>query len=245
LYKTIRNRTEKAILDYEMIRPGDRVLVGVSGGVDSFALLRYLKDGFIHATNAFSFMALHVDLGFKESGEELSQNLEQMFQKMDVEYRIVHTKISQKAFAVDARKSPCFICSQYRRKTVYETAHENRCNKIAYGHHKDDIIETLLINILFGRKIEAMRPVQEIFKGKMHIVRPFFYVEEALLKKLAIEYRFPQFPRVCPADGMTRRQKVKSIIEKLQSEEKNANIRENIFKSLFHANVDLALRKDN
>jgi tRNA 2-thiocytidine biosynthesis protein TtcA len=245
LYKTIRNRTEKAVLDYGMIRPGDRVLVGVSGGADSLALLRFLKNGFIHVTNDFSLIAVHIDLGFEEDGGKLSENLERLFQALNVEYRIVHTKISRKAFAEDAKKNPCFICSQYRRKTVYETAHKNRCNKIAYGHHKDDIIETLLINILFGRKIEAMHPVQEIFKGKMQIIRPFFYIEEALIKKLALEYRFPQFPRLCPADGTTRRQKIKSIIEKLQSEEKNANIRQNIFKSLFHVNIDFASRIDH
>ena len=221
-----------------MIRPGDRILLGVSGGADSLALLKFLKDGFIHVTNEFSLMAVYIDLGFKEDGVKLSENLERLFQESNVEYRIVHTKISQKAFAVDAKKNPCFICSQYRRKAMYEAAHENRCNKIAYGHHKDDIIETLLINILFGRKIEAMYPVQKIFKGKMHIIRPFLYIEEALIKELALEYRFPQFPRLCPADGKTRRQKIKSIIEKLQSEEKNANIRQNVFNSLFHVNVD-------
>jgi tRNA 2-thiocytidine biosynthesis protein TtcA len=238
LYKTLRNRTEKAILDYQMIRPGDRILVGVSGGSDSLALLKFLKDGFIHVTNDFFLIAVHIDLGFKEDGGKLSENLERLFQEMNVEYRIVKTKISNKAFSGDAKKNPCFICSQYRRKTMYETAHENQCNKIAYGHHKDDIIETLLINIMFGRKIEAMYPVQKIFKGKMHIIRPFFYIEEALIKELALEYQFPQFPRLCPADGTTRRQKIKSIIQRLQSEEKNANIRQNIFRSLFRVNID-------
>jgi tRNA 2-thiocytidine biosynthesis protein TtcA len=221
-----------------MIRPGDRILVGVSGGADSLALMMFLKHGFVHVTNDFSLVAVHVDLGFKESGERLSENLERIFQKSDVEYRIVHTKISDQAFAEGAKKNPCFICSQYRRRNVYEVAHQYQCNKIAYGHHMDDVIETLLINVLFGRKIEAIYPVQEIFKGTMQIIRPFFYIEEALIKKLAVEYRFPRFSKPCPVDGATRRQKVKSIIEKLQSEEKTANIRMNIFRSLFHVNVN-------
>jgi tRNA 2-thiocytidine biosynthesis protein TtcA len=124
-----------------------------------------------------------------------------------------------------------------RRRKIYEIAHHEGCNKIAYGHHKDDIVETLLINILFGRKIEAMCPVQEVFKGRMHVIRPLMYVEEALLKKFASESGLPDLPRPCPVDGHTRRQKVKDLIAALQKEEKNANITGNIFKSLSHINL--------
>ncbi|MBN1548532.1 MAG: hypothetical protein JW902_17925 [Syntrophaceae bacterium] len=240
LYKTIRNRMEKAILDYGMVQEGDRILIGVSGGADSFALLRFFRDGFIHVTNAFSIVAVHVDLGFGKGSEKLCQSLEQIFKAMQIDFHIIHTTIGREVFAEGARKNPCFICSINRRRKIYEAARANRCNKIAYGHHMDDIIETLLINILFGRKIEAMLPVQEVFKGRMHIIRPFFYIEETLIKKLALECAFPRFPKLCPADGTSRRHKVKVMIEKLQSGEENANIRQNIFRSLFRVNMDFA-----
>ena len=94
------------------------------------------------------------------------------------------------------------------------------------------------MNILYGRKIEAMNPVQEIFKGKMHIIRPFVFIEEPLIKKFAAEHSFPTIARLCPVDSRSRRQKIKSLIADLQNGEKNANIRENIFKSLKHVNVD-------
>ncbi len=102
-------------------------------------------------------------------------------------------------------------------------AHEQRCNKIAYGHHKDDIVETLLINILYGRKIEAMNTVQEIFKGKMHIIRPLAYIEEDLLKEFAEESNLPVLSNPCPMDGHTRRQKIKELIVSPTSNEKRMN----------------------
>jgi tRNA 2-thiocytidine biosynthesis protein TtcA len=228
---------EKAILDHAMIESGDRILVGVSGGPDSLALLKLLHERLVYVKNDFSIFVLHIDLGFEEAKPKSWSRLESYFQKLDVEYRIVHTDIASRALDPAARKNPCFICSLQRRRAVYETAHEQGCNKIAYGHHKDDIVETLLINILYGRKIEAMCPVQEIFRGKMHIIRPLTYVEENLLKKFAGEADLPVLPRLCPADGNTRRQCVKEIISGLQGSEKNANIRENIFKSLHHVKI--------
>jgi len=231
---------EKAIFDYRMIENGDRILVGVSGGPDSLSLLKLLTGGLVHVTSDFFLTAVHVNLGFKKSEPQGWQTLEFHFQDVGVNYRTVHTRISDRALDPDARKNPCFICSLYRRREVYKVAHEERCNKIAYGHHKDDIVETLLINILYGRKIEAMSPVQEIFQGRMHIIRPFAYIEENLLKKFAKESELPVLPRSCPIDGHTRRQRVKELIASLQENEKNANIRENIFKSLNHVNVAFA-----
>ena len=237
LHKMLRSRMEKAVREYDMIRTGDRILVGVSGGPDSLSLLHLLLERCRLFDSDFSLVALHVDLGFDHVSPPVWRILEDHFRKLSLEYRIVHTQISKEALAPDAKKNPCFICAHHRRHNVYKTAHQTVCNKIAYGHHKDDIVETLLLNILFGRKIEAMNPVQEVFRGKMQIIRPLAYVEEELLKKFALESELPQLPRPCPMDGQTRRQRIKEIISRLQDQEKNANIRENIFKSLSHVNI--------
>ncbi|HEX9934852.1 MAG TPA: ATP-binding protein, partial [bacterium] len=157
---------------------------------------------------------------------------------LGVPHCFVHTEIARSALDEQARKNPCFICSMYRRREIYRIAHAEKCNKIAYGHHQDDIVETLLINILYGRKIGAMNPVQEVFKGQMHIIRPFVYVEEELLKKYALEAGLPVLPRRCPVDGGTRRQKIKEMIRSLQKDEPHANIRKNIFKALQHVEMD-------
>ena len=235
LHKTLQKKMAKALLDYHMIEKGDRILIGVSGGADSLSLLKLLSDEFIQKINPFSLIAVHINLGFQENEPKQWNLLETYFQRLGMEYRIVHTEISNQAFAPDAKKNPCFICSLYRRKKIYEIAHTEQCNKIAYGHHRDDVVETLLINILYGRKIEAMNPVQEVFKGKIHIIRPLIYIEENMLKQFARESEFPVFTKLCPMDGSSRRQKVKEMINHLQAEKSHANIRQNIFRSLSHS----------
>ena len=190
----------------KMIQKEDRILIGVSGGPDSLSLLKLLNESFVHITNENSLLPVHIDLGFQQSKPTNTEHLKSHFEDIGIDYRIVNTDISKHALLPTRTKNPCFICSMYRRRKIYEIAHEEKCNKIAYGHHKDDIIETLLMNILFGRKIETMYPVQEIFKGSMHIIRPFAYVDEYLLKQLAMESDLPQLPRLCPEDGKTRRQ---------------------------------------
>lgn len=237
LHRTLRKKIEKAILDYRMIEKGDRILLGVSGGSDSLALLKFFSDGFIHVTSDFSFMVGVIDLGFNESNPEENKILESHFNRLNINYQIVKTQINQKAFDPNAKKNPCFICSMFRRRYLYELAHRQHCNKIAYGHHKDDIIETLLLNIIYGREINTMNPVQEIFQGSKTIIRPLTYVDESLIKKFARESKLPIVPKHCPMDGRSRRQKIKKFIANLQKDEKNANIRENIFKSINHVKI--------
>ena len=236
LYTTLRKRMDKALFDFGMLAPGDRILVGVSGGADSLCLLQLLHDKF-STSGTSRLIACHVDLGFEPPETGAWKKLETYFQLLGVPYRIIHTCISSIALAPDAKKNPCFICSHNRRRKIYEIAHAEGCKKIAYGHHKDDIIETLLINILYGRRVEAMYPVQEVFKGKMAIVRPFTYVDETMLKRFAEEQGLPVLPRQCPVDRHSRRQTVKDLIQALQTREPHANIRNNIFRSLHHVNL--------
>jgi tRNA 2-thiocytidine biosynthesis protein TtcA len=237
LYQKLSGRVERAVQDYGMIAPGDRILVGVSGGPDSLSLLNVLAKGLVHAPK-HSIVAVHVDLGFDEPEPKSWKRIEAHLQDLRVPFRIAHTRIGPLALDEKAKKNPCFICSMHRRKEVYQIAAEEKCNKIAYGHHQDDIIETLLINILYGRKIGVMNPVQDIFRGRMQIIRPFVYVEEALLKKFAADALLPVLPRLCPMDGNTRRQKVKELIRALQKSESHANIRQNIFKALQHVEMN-------
>jgi tRNA 2-thiocytidine biosynthesis protein TtcA len=237
LHKSLRKCLEKAIQEYSMIEPGDRVLVGVSGGPDSLCLLQLLLERHKYIADNHILIAAHIDLGFKEEGAKNREFLKAHFQSLNVDFRIVETGISLDFLDPGATKNPCFICSHQRRREIYRLANKEKCNKIAYGHHKDNVVETLLINILFGRKIEAMHPVQEVFKGKMHIIRPLLYAEETLLKRFAKEFSLPSLKRLCPMDGNTRRDKVKAIIKDLQATEQYANIKENIFRSLHHVHL--------
>jgi tRNA 2-thiocytidine biosynthesis protein TtcA len=225
---------ERAIVDFGMVRPGDRIAVCVSGGPDSLSLLNLFADGFGYATSDFSLVAVHIDLGFPQPAPGNAELLESHFQRLHVEYRVAKTDIAGQVFSPLAKKNPCFLCSLHRRKRIYEIAEETHCNKIAYGHHQDDIIETLMINILYGRKIGTMYPIQDIFQGRMALIRPFLYARESLIKRFAQEAGLPNLPRLCPADGHTRRQRVKEAIARLQHGEHFADLRVNIFKSLYH-----------
>lgn len=231
----IRSLAAKAVFEYNMIEDGDRLLLGVSGGPDSLALFELFRNGFADIRRNFRILAVHIDLGFDQPPPANAQVLESHFRSAGVDYRIVRTQIASRALDPAAKKNPCFICSLYRRRAIYEVAREEGCNKIAYGHHRDDIIETLFLNILYDRVIGAMNPVQGLFRNSLFIIRPFLYVDEWLLKNFAEQSGLPRLPRICPMDGKTRREKIKKMIASIQRSEPDLHIRDNIFKSLQHS----------
>ncbi|MCG6536013.1 MAG: hypothetical protein L7F78_15265, partial [Syntrophales bacterium LBB04] len=134
------------------------------------------------------------------------------------------------------KKNPCFLCSRLRRKRIFEIAGETGCNKIALAHHKDDIIETLLINLFYGREISTMMPNQSIFQGKLHIIRPLAYIGEDLIKKYGRERKVPVIENKCPTSNTSRRMYIKKLLKELEQE--NRNIRENIYKAMKHVKMD-------
>ncbi len=171
-----------------MIEEGDRLLIGVSGGADSFALLDLLDSPMIF-TPKFSLLAVNIDMGFDISYSGYN-TLEKYFQENNYRYVMEKTDIGLLAHCDYNRKNPCFLCSRLRRKRIFEIAAAEGCNKIAFAHHRDDIIETLLINMFYGREISTMMPNQKIFGGKLHIIRPLAYLREELIKKYQREMSF-------------------------------------------------------
>jgi tRNA 2-thiocytidine biosynthesis protein TtcA len=139
------------------------------------------------------------------------------------------------------KKNPCFLCSRLRRKRIFEIADVEGCNKIAFAHHRDDIIETLLINLFYGREISTMMPNQQIFGGKLHIIRPLAYLREELVKKYSKERNFPVLKNDCPSSTNSRRLYVKNLLNELEKE--NKDIRDNIFKALSHVKPDYLMSK--
>ncbi|MCX5840999.1 MAG: hypothetical protein NTY16_06015 [Deltaproteobacteria bacterium] len=133
------------------------------------------------------------------------------------------------------------IPSRLRRKRIFEIAAERGCNKIAFAHHRDDIIETLLINMFYAREISTMMPNQEIFGGRLHIIRPLAYLREDLVKKYAKQRRFPIIENGCPTSKSSRRLYIKNLLNDLEKD--NKDIRDNIFKSMGHVKVDYLLTK--
>ncbi len=226
----------KAIHRYGMIRDGDRILVGVSGGKDSLTLLTLLSERAKRVPVHYELLAVHVDLGFDSSGADM---LKEFFEAKKIAYHIEPTRIAELANGPDNRENPCFLCSWERRKRVFSLAQRFGCNKVAFGHHKDDIIETLLLNIFYSAEISTMLPVQSLFNGKMTLIRPLALLEERKVERFAKEMGLPYFPCGCPASGRSKRRKVKELISGLEKE--NRKVKGNIFRSLSNIKLDYLL----
>ena len=234
--KEIRSLVGKAIHTYQMIQDGDRILVGVSGGKDSLSLLHLLHERRKRVPIRYDLVALHVDLGFG-SGE--TETHKAFFEERGLSYRIEHTDIGSLAHSSKNRENPCFLCAWERRKRTFQLAHELGCSKIAFGHHKDDVVETLLLNIFYSAEISTMLPVQSLFKGKMYLIRPLFLVEEKKIARFAEAKRLPVLHSGCPSCGGTKRKEVKDIIELLVK--KNHRVKDNIFRSLSNIKTEYTL----
>ena len=157
LHNHLNKWFETASGDYGMIEPGDRILVGVSGGTDSMVLLDLLRTPKYLIPGDYTVTAAHIDLGFEGSGEDVAR-LEATLAKTGCEYVIDRTDIGPLAHSEVNRKNPCFLCSRLRRRRIFEIADARGCNKIALAHHRDDMIETMLLNMFYSREISTMMP---------------------------------------------------------------------------------------
>jgi tRNA 2-thiocytidine biosynthesis protein TtcA len=234
--KEIRSLMGKAIHRYGLIQDGDRILVGVSGGKDSLTLLRLLHERRNRVPIDYELIPVHIDLGFDAKRAEI---LKDFFEAQGLPYHIELTDIGRRANSSENRENPCFLCSWERRKRLFHLAHRFECNKIALGHHQDDIIETLLLNIFYSAEISTMVPIQPLFKGKITLIRPFALLEEKKIERFAREMGLPFGPSDCPSSGKTKRKEVKELIEALQK--KNRRVKGNIFRSLSNVKLDYTL----
>ncbi len=223
----------KAIMDYKMLAPNDKIAVAVSGGKDSLTLLRLLIDRKIFVPIKYDLIAIHIDMGYPKS---ISAKLEKYFKKLNIEYKIVKTDVLEKT---EKSKINCFWCSWNRRRELFLAANKLGCTKIALGHHMDDIAETVLLNMFFRGEISTMVPKQELFKGKITLIRPLAYVEERLIKRFAKEVKLGHESCVCPHSVISNRNRMGRIIQGL---EKNCpNIKKNIYRSLKRVKQDYLL----
>lgn len=225
--KEIRSLMGKAIHRFGLIKDGDRIMVGVSGGKDSLTLLHLLYEREKRVPISYELIPVYIDLGF---GSNQAEILKDFFEKRGLTYHIEFTNIGLRANSPENRENPCFLCSWERRKRIFELAHNLKCNKIAFGHHKDDIIETLLLNIFYSAEISTMLPMQPMFKGSITIIRPLVLIEEKKIERFARQMNLPFSPSGCPVSGRTKREEIKELISTL--EQRNGKIKENIFRSL-------------
>jgi len=229
----ISKRVGRAIMDYKMLSDGDKICVAVSGGKDSLTLLRVLNDRRKFVPIKYEILAVHIDLGYPRS---YARPLEKHFRKIGVKYHIEKVDVLKRTKRADIS---CFWCSWNRRKALFETAVRFGCTKVALGHHKDDIIETILLNLFFQGEISAMSPRQELFKGKIILIRPLAYVEEYMIKRFAKLEKLPHQTCVCPNSITSNRTKVANIIRDI--EKICPDVKTNIFRSVKRIKKDYLL----
>ena len=231
--KEIKRLSGKAIHNFGMVRDGDHVMVAVSGGKDSMTLLWLLRDRLKRIPIEYKVTAVHVDPGF---GADSAGKMEAFFVENGFEYRVVRTDIGIRAHGPDNRENPCFLCSHLRRKILFEISDEVNANRIALGHHKDDIIETFFLNIFYGASISTMLPLQELFNGRLTIIRPLYLVEENLIRRYAQSMNWPEIDLECPTAGFSKREDIKRMLGHFYRT--NRKIKGNIFHALNNVNVE-------
>jgi tRNA 2-thiocytidine biosynthesis protein TtcA len=233
LESRIAKKTTKAIVDYDMIADGDRIMVGLSGGKDSWALLQTLDVLRQRAPVRFSLIAVNVDSGYKEYKHDV---IARTCEARGWEYRTEHTGIGQTIDdLLDDGATPCSLCARLRRGVLYRVADETQATKIALGHHTDDFIETLLLNLFFAGALKAM-PAKLVSDDGAHVViRPFVYVGEDEARAYCKESALPIIGCCCPACGdlSLQRQRIKRLLMDLEVE--HPGVKNSMLKAL--ANV--------
>ena len=230
--------TRKGIDDFNMIPEGAKVAVGVSGGKDSLALVTALAHLSKFHPSHFQVKAITIDLGFE--GADYTP-IADYLAELGVEYRVAKTEIGKIIFDVRKEKNPCALCAKMKRGILCDTAKEMGCDFLALAHHKDDLIDTFLLNLFYAGRIDTFLPVTELTKTGITVIRPFLYAQEKELVYFANKNPMPVCPSGCPADKHTSREDVKGLVKTLAKE--NPDIKAKIFGAILRSG--LLERKEN
>jgi len=223
----------KALDDYQMIEENDKIAVGVSGGKDSLAMLYALHELQRFYPRHFTLHAFTVDLGFGIQDFEAIRNFCNGF---SVPYTIISTEIAQIVFETRRETNPCSLCAKMRKGALNQAAKESGCNLIAYAHHRDDIVETMLLSLIYEGRFHTFSPKTYLDRTQLMVIRPFMYVSEAEVIGFQNKYHLPVCKNPCPADGKTKREYVKQLIRQLNQE--NPGVKDQFFHAVLTGNID-------
>lgn len=224
--------TRQAVDACQLIDDGDNIAVGISGGKDSLALLYALENLRRFYPKKFRLQAITVDLGFE--GFDLSQ-VTSLCEQLSVPYRIIPTDIGKIIFTERRETSPCSLCAKLRKGALNQAALDLGCNKVAYGHHKDDIVETMLLSLIYEGRFYSFSPKTYLDRTKLTLIRPLMYVDEADLTGFCNKYRVPVCKNPCPADGFTKREYVKNLTKTLEHD--NPGVKQRMFHAILNGNI--------
>ncbi len=218
--------TRQAVDDYHMISDGDRIAVGISGGKDSLTLLYALHGLQRFYPKPFELCAITVDLGFE--GFDL-EPVKRLCERFSVPYTIISTDIGKILFDIRQETNPCSLCAKLRKGALNKAALEAGCNKVAYAHHKDDLVETMLLSLLYEGRFYSFSPNTYLDRTGLTVIRPLIYIDEPDIIGFRNKYQLPVCKNPCPADGFTKREYVKKLTKQLLQENHDAK------NHMFHA----------
>ena len=211
LYSVVR----KAIDEYEMIDEGDKIAIGISGGKDSLTLLYALAGIRRFYPKKFDIIAITVDLGFNNL--DLTK-IEELCKELEVPYRVVKTEIADIVFNQRKESSPCSLCAKMRKGALNDAIKEEGCNKVAYAHHKDDVVTTMMMSLIYEGRMHTFRPITYLDKTDLTVIRPFIYMDESDVIGFVNKNNVPVVKSPCPVDGITKREYVNQLIASINKE---------------------------
>ena len=232
--KRILSFTRRAVDDYGMIRPGDKIAVGVSAGKDSLTLLVAMAELRRFYPVPFELCAITVDMGFA-GGTDFTP-IRELCEQLNVPYHIVPTEIYKIIFEVRKEKCPCSLCAKMRRGALNNAAKELGCTTVALGHHFDDAVDTFMLNLFFEGRIGCFQPVTYLSRQDLYVIRPMVYMPEKDIRYFATHNALPVVKSACPANGNTEREEMKQLLNSL--DRKYPGLRYRIFGAMQRGEID-------
>ncbi len=213
---------KKAVEDYQLLADGEKVLVAVSGGKDSLCLLHLFNEYNKRKKKDWQILACHINPGFTDWREN---KVEESFKRLGVDYQI--RKIPIRKRVEEIGEDFCFFCSRERKKALFTIAEENKINKIALAHHREDVNETFVLNLFFASELSTFVPKQDFFGGKFYIIRPLYYFTKEIIESYLKVFGLRGIKNICPYAKLSERERMRRILRSYYKRDKR--IRDNIF----------------
>lgn len=224
--------TRKAVDEYQMIEENDHIAVGISGGKDSLTLLYALHGLMRFYPKNFKLTAITIDLGYENF--DLTP-VSKLCEELEIPYHIVKSDIYHILFDIRKESNPCSLCAKMRKGALNEEVKKLGCNKVAYAHHKDDIIETMLLSLIFEGRFYSFSPKTYLDRMDLTVIRPLMFVDEMEICGFRNKYSLPVVESKCPVDGYTKRQYAKELLKQLNTEHPGA--RERMFHAILNGDL--------
>lgn len=232
-YQHMLGAVRRAVTEYNMIEQGDRIAVGVSGGKDSTLLLAALSELRKFIGIDFDLFAITVDMGFKDMD---FTPISELCRSLCIPYYTVKTEIGSLIFDIRHEKNPCSLCAKMRRGALHSEVKAHGGNKLALGHHYDDVVDTFMLNLVHEGRLGTFEPVTYLSRRDLYMIRPLIYVHEYESRRLAEQLRLPVVKSACPADKHTERESMKRLLDSIDRDYRD--IRSRIFGAIERSGID-------